>query len=98
MRRKAYSIFLFLSLLALLYAAGDYVCGHMDENPFNPATCPLCAAFSSIEQGYTLGTSLLDFDKLSIELFIGYEDFFPLLYSHLTVISYRAPPASSTYL
>lgn len=97
MRKKLHYIFLILSFFALLHVSGDYVCGHMGENPFISMTCPLCAAFNSVEMGHTLLMSFLVFDNQQIIAFINYEDYFPLLYSYLTVISNRAPPSSCKY-
>lgn len=98
MRKKLHYIFLILSIFALLHVTVDYVCGHMGENPFNPTTCPLCAAFNSVELGCSLLVSFLVFDNQQIVAFISYEDYFPQFYPHLTVISNRAPPSSCKYL
>jgi hypothetical protein len=66
MRRFTYNLFILLSFLAIIVAGADFVCGHKEDTPFSPATCPLCTSFQSTEFSDTSIHDLLGVDTMSV--------------------------------
>lgn len=92
MRQTGHTIFLLLSVLAITLMMGDYVCGHMHESPFKHDTCPLCAAYQSIEMG---GDALSALALILVFIFIGYycrENSRVWISCHFRHLTLRAPP------
>lgn len=94
MRRTGRNIFLILSVLAITLMMWDFVCGHMDESPFAHHTCPLCAAYQSVEMS---GDALSDLALCLIFILIGYyckKSSHVRISCHFRNLTLRAPPAS----
>ena len=92
MVKKEHKIFLFLVILALLIIIGDYVYGHMGENPFKENNCILCSAFNSFEPGLLLEISFLFFGLLLIHLLNNFKIRFSTISLYIAIISPRSPP------
>ena len=84
-------IFAFLSLVVIGY---DYVCGHMDENPFDSNYCPICAISNSIELGHLVFVSLLFFGIFSLTGFINLRSAFFYIPFYLSIFPDRSPPTA----
>ncbi len=94
MLKKRY-IFLFLAitLCALAVLSWDFSCGHMDESPFAPNTCPLCAAFSSFAPFFIFLGILFLFYTLSLFGLILSGRLGEILPPCLYLVCPRPPPA-----
>ena len=93
MSGKLRTLFILLSLLALFVIGFDYVCGHMEENPFLPDTCPICASFHSTELGYLLIFLLMFLGILPLTGFISLHSSCSVISLHLSTFSNRSPPS-----
>ena len=92
MYNKVRTLLTILAFLALLVIGLDYVCGHMDENPFDANYCPICAISNSTELGHLLLVCLLFFGIFSLTGFIYLRTAFFNIPFYLAISPDRAPP------
>jgi len=92
MNNKLRVILLLLSFLALFVINHDYVCGHLNENPFHSDKCPICKLFQSTELSPLLIVYKILFGILTVITYVCIIRTFSPLSIYLTTFSYRAPP------